>query len=461
MIDGTGIGRDEAVTDVSGRTRMVSLTPGRRSMPDTSATGGVMTLGPLLVALPCILAAAMGFVTYAPYGAEAAIGIAVGAAAVVAMGEALILAARPRLLEPVFGGLDRMYGVHKWLGISALILMILHDLVEPEFGRRVRETGMGEIAGDAGELVFHALIALVAISWFRRLPFTGLEIPYQLWRFSHRFMGVLFAVVVFHQFFIDVPAGVDPSLSVLLNVFGLAGLFAWVHTQFLAPRLRRRDFTVSAIGRHGDTTAVTLRPKGRAMRWRPGQFVFFSAPEAGLSEPHPFTISNAPHRDGTLTLSIKGLGGWTRRLPGALREGMSVQVEGPYGRFDFRRGGTRQIWLAGGIGITPFLAWAESLAESERRDIHLVYCVRTPEEAIGLETLQVAARNPGFSFEVVATAGDGRLTADRLIASAPFPVGEADLWFCGPTGLKDGILKGLAALGQAPRRVRFEHFEFA
>ena len=32
---------------------------------------------------------------------------------------------------------------------------------------------------------------------------------------------------------------------------------------------------------------------------------------------------------------------------------------------------------------------------------------------------------------------------------------------CGPTGLKDGILKGLKAQNQMPRRVRFEQFEFA
>jgi predicted ferric reductase len=207
---------------------------------------------------------------------------------------------------------------------------------------------------------------------------------------------------------------------------------------------------------------VTLTPKGRPIRWRPGQFAFVSAPEAGLSEPHPFTIASAPRPDGTLTMSVRAPGGWTRRLPCTLREGMSVQVEGPYGRFDFRKGGVRQIWLAGGVGITPFLAWAESLADTEPRDIHLVFCVRTPEEAIGLDILQAAAaRNPRFSFEMVSTARDGRLTADRLIGTAPFTVSEADLWFCGPTDLKDGILKGLKALGQTPRRLCFEHFAFA
>ena len=456
-----GIGNDAAMTDAArGRVRAVA---DRRSVREILAVGSVLNLaGPFLVALPCLLALVLGFTTYASYGLEASIGIAVGAAAIVAMSETLILAARLRILEPIFGGLDRIYRVHKWLGISALLLMILHDLIEPDFGRSVRETGLGEFASDAGEIVFNALLALIAISWFRRLPFVRLEIPYHLWRFSHRFMGVLFAVVMFHQFFVDMPTAVDPLLSTFVNVFGVAGLIAWVYTEFVAPRLRRRQFSVSEIRRHGDNTAVTLMPTGKAMRWRPGQFAFFSSPEAGMSEPHPFTIASALRPDGALTVSIRALGGWTRRLPGALREGMCVQVEGPYGRFDFRKGGRRQIWLAGGIGVTPFLAWAESLAPSERRDIHLVYSVRKPEEAIGLDTLQAAVeRNPRFSFEVVSTVRDGRLTPDRLISSAPFPVSDADLWFCGPTGLKDGILRGLKALGQEPRRVRFEHFEFA
>ena len=424
--------------------------------------GGLSLVGPLLLALPVVLAAGLGFVTYAPYGSDPAIGIAVGAAAFVAMAEALILAARPRLLEPLFGGLDRMYGAHKWLGIAALVLMILHDAVEPELEHVVRETALGHTASEAGQIAFNFLLALIAVSWFRRLPFLGIEVPYQLWRFSHRFMGVLFAVVAFHQFFIDLPSGVSPALSVLLNGFGVAGLIAWVFTQFIAPRLRRRPFTVDAISAQGDTTEVTLSPQGRAMVWRPGQFAFLSAPEAGLPEPHPFTIASAPAPDGRLTLAIRGLGGWTRRLPQALQPGMTVRLEGPYGRFDFRKGGKRQLWLAGGVGITPFLAWAESLSETDARQIHLVYSVRTPESVIGLETLQAAAaRNPRFSFELVATAQDGRLTGERLVRSAPFPIASAELWFCGPEGLRATMLRDLRRLGQTPRRVRFEEFEFA
>jgi len=100
------------------------------------------------------------------------------------------------------------------------------------------------------------------------LPFIGLEIPYQIWRFSHRFMGALFAIVVFHQFFVDMPTEVDPSLSVLLNTFGIAGVIAWIFTELVAPYLRRREFTVTEISQTKDTTTLTLRAERRAMRWR-------------------------------------------------------------------------------------------------------------------------------------------------------------------------------------------------
>lgn len=418
-------------------------------------------IGPLLVALLCVFTGILGYTTYATFSTETAFGIAFGSAAVVAMSQTLILSARPKVFEPLFGGLDRMYRVHKWLGISALVLMVLHVQFEPHFRHFRHRTALGEFASEVGEFVYIALLALIALSLFRKLPFTRLEIPYPIWRFLHRFMGVFFALVLFHQFFVDMPHRVNPSLSILLNSFGVAGLTAWILTEFVSPKRRRLAFTVHEITRHGETTALTLMPKGRAMRWRPGQFAFISAPEAGLSEPHPFTIASAQRADGTLSLSIKALGSWTSLLPDALRQGMNVQVEGPYGRFDFRRGGLQQIWLAGGVGITPFLAWAESLTDTERRDIKLLYCVRRLQDAVGLETFQAAAaRNARFTFEVVTTASEGRVTAERLIAAVPFPVSEADFWFCGPTGLKHGILSGLRELGQIPRRVHFEYFEF-
>jgi len=52
---------------------------------------------------------------------------------------------------------------------------------------------------------------------------------------------------------------------------------------------------------------------------------------------------------------------------------MPVTVEGPYGCFDFEDNHPRQIWVAGGIGITPFVARMKYLAHhpGERQPIDL------------------------------------------------------------------------------------------
>lgn len=418
------------------------------------------TVGPSLAALAVLAGAILGGWTYAPYGLQTGLGIALGAGSIVAMGLALILAARPRGLEGLFGGLDRIYGVHKWLGITALAMMIGHNTLEPELERFVRESGLGDFAGDLGELALNGFIGLILLSWIKRIPFTRLEIPWQIWRFTHRFTGLLFAIAAFHQLAIDKPAGIAPALGLYLNAFSLAGLAAWLFTQFVAPFLRPQGFVLDQLQRHGSATEITLRPTGRALRWRPGQFAFVSAPGAGLTEAHPFTIASAPAPDGHVRFAIKALGDWTRRLPDRLRPGQPLRVDGPYGRFLFRRRVPRQVWLAGGIGITPFLAWAEALTEADRQQIALVWAVTTPDEAFAAERLRaIAARHPGFDLHIVASRSDGRLTAERLAALVPFDIATAELFFCGPTALHRAILTGLRAMGKSPRRDHCEAFE--
>jgi predicted ferric reductase len=416
-------------------------------------------VGPLLVTLAVLYAGLLGAQTYAPFGTETALGIALGAGAIAAMSLALVLSTRPSWIEPLFGGLDRMYGVHKWLGIAALALMLGHNTIEPELEDVVRETRLGDFAADVGEFAFNGFIGLILLSWFKRVPFTQLELPWPLWRFTHRFTGLLFAVAAFHQIAIDQPEGLDGTLSLYLNALSVAGIAAWLFTQLVAPFLRPRNFVVAQVEPHGAVAELTLRPEGRPLRWRPGQFVFVSAPDAGLREAHPFTIASAPRADGELRLGIKALGGWTRRLPERLAPGLRLRIEGPYGRFVFRKRVRRQVWLAGGIGITPFLAWAEALTEADQQEITLVWAVTTRAEAFAAERLAaIAARHTALRVHIVASAEDGRLTASRLVQLTPFPLRDAELFYCGPVGLRDAIVSDLQATGQRPRRVHHEAF---
>src|SRR5690554_8175520 len=49
-----------------------------------------------------------------------------GVLAIGLMSVAMLLALRPKRLEPFLDGLDKMYRLHKWLGIAELVVAVLH-----------------------------------------------------------------------------------------------------------------------------------------------------------------------------------------------------------------------------------------------------------------------------------------------------------------------------------------------
>jgi predicted ferric reductase len=65
---------------------------------------------------------------------------------------------------------------------------------------------------------------------------------------------------------------------------------------------------------------------------------------------------------------------------------------------------------------------------------------------------------PGFRLHLHVSSEEGRLDAETLAAKAD-PKG-ASLWFCGPVQLRKSLIKGLTAIGKAPKSVHFERFEF-
>jgi predicted ferric reductase len=113
---------------------------------------------------------------------------------IVAMGSmslGMALALRPQWPQAWFGGLDKMYGMHKWLGITALTAAVIHwlwikgpkwavgwGLIErPAREPKVPITDPVEaffrsfrgIAEDVGEWAFYAAVVLIALALIARL----------------------------------------------------------------------------------------------------------------------------------------------------------------------------------------------------------------------------------------------------------------------------------------------------
>jgi predicted ferric reductase len=185
---------------------------------------------------------------------------------------------------------------------------------------------------------------------------------------------------------------------------------------------------------------------------KPGQFAFvtWDVPEGA----HPCTIASAwspsEHR---LTFVTKELGDYTRRMPETLRVGQPVNVEGPYGCFTFDDDRPQQIWIGGGIGITPFIARMKQLAMDRQ-----AYSGRPRTQAIDLfhttadwsedaiAKLMADAEAAGVHLHVLHDPRDGRLTGERIRAAVP-DWEQASIWFCGPTAFGTALRKNFASHG--------------
>jgi len=377
----------------------------------------------------------------------------IGSAALILMGINQFLATRAPGLETVFGPLDRIYVLHKWLGVIAMVCLGLHDIIDAEMNG-LRGGPLAGIAEDIGEVSLYGLLILVLASVIT-------FIPYHLWKWSHRLIGIFFVMGAFHFFFIEKPFSNFDPLGLYISAFCILGIVSYLWMSLLrATAPRGHDYNVASVRHLGGLTEVVLKPKGRGLRHKPGQFAFLALKGSGLSEEHPFTLSAAPREDRTLRFSIKDLGDYTRRLHRELKVGMEAAVSGPFGHFSMPSGRDPQVWIGAGVGVTPFLAFAESLKATETGPVKLYYCVRERDDipyAVDLERIAEEAGN--LELIVVNTNEGVRLTLDRVAADLGGNLREAHVFFCGPVAMRKALRNGLVLKGLRGSRFHFEHFE--
>ena len=376
-----------------------------------------------------------------------------GSASLICMGLTQLMATRAPGLEMVFGGLDQIYKLHKWLGLGALAAFLLHDTIDAELDGLGRETALTDIAETAGEISLYGMLILLTITV---LTF----VPYHLWKKTHKLMGAFFALSAFHFAFIQKPFGLYDPLGLYILFFCVLGILAYLVT--LAPaglyRARHR-YRVTRIENAGDAVALSLQPEARGIRHHPGQFAFIHFDDDALGEPHPFTISSAPKSDRSLRFTVKPCGDYTSHMARALKVGSTAHVSGAFGHFRKPKTSAPQIWIAGGIGITPFLAWLDS-PETISGPVHLFYCVRNQAAAAHLEDLDRAIEaHPSVQLHLIESRSRGRLNAEVIRKKAAVVLKDAHVFFCGPEAMRETLIRDLTRLGLRRSRFHYEEFE--
>jgi len=391
------------------------------------------------------------------------------------MSAAMLLAVRPVVFEPYLGGLDKMYRLHKWLGISGLVISVAHWLLaqgtkwmvgwgwlqRPARGPRpalldapIQQFFLSQrgLAESIGEWAFYAavvLMVLALVKWF----------PYRHFFKTHHLLAVAYLALVWHSVVLlkfDYWSGL---LGPLMGVLLAAGTAAALMVLFRRVAVGRQVVgEVAGIRHHAslDVIEVDILCKGRWAGHESGQFAFLTL---HVDEgPHPYTISSAWTGDGHITFIIKALGDYTRTLSKCVHMGDVVKLEGPYGRFNFQGEQPRQIWVGAGIGITPFIARMKALAEApDGKTVDLFHPTAVYDDhAIGLMTRDAQAA--GVRLHVLWSQRDGQLNAARLTQQVP-GWQDADIWFCGPAAFGQSLKKDLAAMGLPEGRFHQELFQ--
>lgn len=373
-----------------------------------------------------------------------------------------LLASRAGFLERWFGGLDRVYRLHRTLGVGAFVLMLYHPLflalqVLPNYSAALRYfLPTGNTAYTLGISALALFIGLVLLTLFPRLP-------YHLWKRTHMLMGIPLTLVILHSFLVPSDIRRFWPLMVWMGALFALALGAAVFRRFLYARWGpRHDYAVMGVRRLADITEVTFLPIGEPLAFTPGQFVFVSFLSARVSgEKHPFSVSSRPG-EPFLRLSIKSLGDWTETLS-LLAPGNEALVYGPYGAFGevAARSDRDQIWIAGGIGITPFLSLAADRTVAGRTGrVHLFYCTRDRREAVYLPELEEASgRTPELRVVHHRSADDGRLTCDLIETAAGGLEGKLIL-LCGPTAMTHDLVAQFERRRVRAKNIVFEDFSF-
>lgn len=368
----------------------------------------------------------------------------------------IVLSTRLSIFEAWFGGLDRMYQVHKMAGVIAALIVLAHFFGVP----KELPPGIDPLTNPMVPSAPFGMLALILLVLSLGLALNR-KIAYSRWRPMHKLMGLVYFLVIGH--FMSAPAVFFDKFTAsgfLLMAAAVIGVVAFFYSVFGMNRRTAVPFTIEAVNALERATEIVLKPQDKMLDFRAGQFAFVEIQGKGWSEPHPFTISSAPDED-RLRFTMKVLGDWTRKVREELQPGGEVQVRGPYGLFDTTKAGNKQIWLAGGIGLTPFLSSLRAMKPGDKRQIHLVYAAREESEAIFLEEIRTRAAELGnvTLVPLFSDAGDFA-RVDIMKQKLPDPLASYDYFMCGPKPMVSNLMADLKKEGVARRQIHTEAFEF-
>jgi len=208
--------------------------------------------------------------------------------------------------------------------------------------------------------------------------------------------------------------------------------------------------------------AISFRFKSEKLKsWRPGQYLVWT-----LAHPSPdgrgvdreFTISSAPF-EGRVQLTTrfsKREGSSFKKALLRMTIGEAIEAAGPSGDFVAANTNRRLVFIAGGIGVTPYRAMLLALDRAgDPLNVDLLYADRGGEFPFLAELRRLADKRPAFRLHLFS--GAKRLDA-AAIAAAVGTGGRPVFYVSGPEPMVGAFEKTLKRMRVPRSRIKTDYF---
>jgi nitric oxide dioxygenase len=245
-----------------------------------------------------------------------------------------------------------------------------------------------------------------------------------------------------------------------------------------------RKFVVDRKERESDiVTSFYLKPAdgGSLPSFVPGQYVtvHIDHPTTPTS-PRNYSLSDCPGT-GYFRISVKREPKLVENAPDGLisnylhdqvHVGDQIDLGPPCGEFTLSPQTAKEepiVLVAGGIGVTPLLSMAKSLAKNSRTPVYFLQAARNSQvHALAKEVrgLQDQASNilthviydQPLAEDMANGHCDSVGTISKTFLQQLVPVDRATFYFCGPKPFMQSVYSDLKQLGVPEDRIQFEFF---
>jgi glycine betaine catabolism B len=211
--------------------------------------------------------------------------------------------------------------------------------------------------------------------------------------------------------------------------------------------------------------------KDKNVLFMPGQYLEWTLPHEKQDQRGMrrfFTIASAPNeKQIKIGVRINNHSSAFKKALLGLNKDEKIYASGPLGDFTLENTKQKLVFIAGGIGITPFISMLKYLIHKNQKiDITLFYCSSDASEFVYKDVLS-SAKKAGLKIFYVLTnpkkvpsnwnGVKGRLTRD-IIKNKVGDYDKREFYLSGPSKMVDSYKKLLKETGISDSRIKTDYF---